>query len=221
MAPDQQRSPGRRGDVLRVLREDGGPMGIVQIAERLDVHPNTVRFHLQTLVDTGQVERSSSPTGSPGRPSQLFTAAPGMDPTGPRRYQVVAEVLVAALAAEPDAASRAIDAGRRWGQGTAAAMGGPAPVTDQQSVDALVDLLDGLGFAPEPIEPAGPLPVIGLHHCPFLELAGARSEVVCPIHLGIMRGALESWGAPVTVDRLEPFARPDLCTTHLTPIGAS
>jgi hypothetical protein len=26
-----------------------------------------------------------------------------------------------------------------------------------------------------------------------------------------MRGALESWEAPVTADRLDPFVEPDLC----------
>jgi predicted ArsR family transcriptional regulator len=49
--------PGRRRDVLRVLRVATSPMSIVAIAETLDVHPNTVRFHLDTLVSTGRVEQ--------------------------------------------------------------------------------------------------------------------------------------------------------------------
>jgi hypothetical protein len=32
-----------------------------------------------------------------------------------------------------------------------------------------------------------------------------------------MQGAMGSWGAPVTVDRLEAFAEPDLCLAHLAP----
>jgi predicted ArsR family transcriptional regulator len=46
-------------------------------------------------------------------------------------------------------------------------------------------------------------------------LAEERSAVVCPIHLGLMQGALEAWNAPVTVDRLEPFVEPGLCLTHM------
>lgn len=51
----------------------------------------------------------------------------------------------------------------------------------------------------------------------FFELAEKRPAVVCPIHLGLMRGALESWRAPLTVTRLEAFAEPDLCVAHLAP----
>jgi len=43
--------------------------------------------------------------------------------------------------------------------------------------------------------------------------------VVCPIHLGLMRGAMEAWESPVTVDRLEAFAEPGLCVAHLAPAG--
>jgi hypothetical protein len=31
-----------------------------------------------------------------------------------------------------------------------------------------------------------------------------------------MRGALETWRAPVTADRLDAFVEPDLCLVHLT-----
>lgn len=221
----QPAAGGRRDDVLRVLRDSSRPLSITEIADRLGVHANTVRFHLQTLLDDGRIERTTGPADGPGRPPQLFAPVPGMDPTGPRHYRVLAEVLVASLAAETDPAARAIDAGRLWGRRRAEQDDG-TPTTSDGSVAGLVGLLDELGFAPEAsVTAAGDseagLPVIDLHHCPFLELAGARSEVVCPIHLGIMRGALESWGSPVTVDRLEPFARPDLCTTHLTLTGAS
>ena len=57
---------------------------------------------------------------------------------------------------------------------------------------------------------------IGLRHCPFLELAETRSEIVCPVHLGLMQGAMEAWHSPVAVDRLEPFVEPDLCLAHLS-----
>jgi len=59
---------------------------------------------------------------------------------------------------------------------------------------------------------------IGLHNCPFLEIANSQRDVVCPVHLGLMQGALSAWDAPVTVDALIPFAEPDLCVAHLAPI---
>ena len=51
--------------------------------------------------------------------------------------------------------------------------------------------------------------------CPFLELARRHEEVVCPIHLGLMRGALSELGARTTATKLEPFVRPELCVAHL------
>jgi predicted ArsR family transcriptional regulator len=84
-------------------------------------------------------------------------------------------------------------------------------------VARLVGLLEEFGFAPEAPEGGAAEGMrIGLRNCPFLDLAEARPEVVCPVHLGLMRGALEGWGAPVTVDRLEPFAEPDRCLAHVS-----
>ncbi len=81
-------------------------------------------------------------------------------------------------------------------------------------------MLDELGFQPEHLEPdAAGDKQLGLRHCPFLELAESSTEVVCPIHLGLMQGALEAWDAPVTVDRLDSFAKPDLCVAHLKSVN--
>ena len=60
-----------------------------------------------------------------------------------------------------------------------------------ESIDHLVGVLDELGFGPERREPSEKQQV-GLRHCPFLELAESRASVVCPIHLGLMPGELES-----------------------------
>lgn len=206
-----------RTAVLDYLRECSHPAGVAEIAEALGIHANTVRFHLEALVGTGQVARTTAGDRRPGRPPLLFTAVRRMDPTGPRHYRMLAEVLVASLAGEPDPRPRAVEAGRRWGRRLAS--DGPSADT-AESIARLVGLLDELGFSPELVED-GELPGIGLRHCPFLELAETSRQVVCPIHLGLMHGAMESWGSPVAVAGLDAFVRPDLCLTHLTPTGAS
>jgi len=209
--------------ILRLLRDRETPTEIAEIAESLDVHPNTVRFHLDTLVANGQVERSTAQHDRPGRPPQLFAAVRTMDPTGPRNYRLLAEILATAMSAEPRL--RALEAGRRWGRSRAAELASPAPASETttecaSAVDALMRVMEELDFAPERRE-GDALPVIGLRHCPFLELANSRSDVVCPVHLGLMRGLLEAWGGAVTVDRLEAFTEPDLCAAHLAAAGAS
>ena len=220
---------GRRLEVLRLLRAAEAPLSIAAIARQLGVHPNTVRFHLDPLVSSGLAEHAPPEPGRPGRPPLLFRAVPRMDPSGPRRYRLLAEILVYNLAAGPDPAGRAAEAGRVWGrrlapltgsgaQSRAAHHAGTGPAGPGEPVGQLVSLLDELGFAPD-VRIINEGVQVGLRRCPFLELAESRAEVVCPVHLGLMRGAMEAWDAPLTVDRLEAFAQPDLCVAHLAPAG--
>jgi predicted ArsR family transcriptional regulator len=202
----------RRREVLRVLRASTEPMSIVSIAEELRVHPNTVRFHLESLVGTGQVEQAEPGRKGPGRPPLMFSAVRQMDRGGPRNYRMLAEILTTAVAAERDPGAKALAAGLAWGRSLASH---PADATGTEgAIEHLVNVLDDLGFAPERRSNHGELQV-GLRHCPFLELAENRTGVVCPIHLGIMQGALETWNAPVSVSRLDEFVEPDLCLAHL------
>ncbi|WP_261898408.1 helix-turn-helix transcriptional regulator [Mycobacterium marinum] len=211
---------GRLRGVLRVLKAAPGPMSITAIADELGVHPNTVRFHLDTLVSDGRVEQVEPDRKRPGRPPLMFRAIPQMDPGGPRHYRLLAEILTMSLAAGRDPRAKALAAGRAWGR----QLESPAPhgkkMGAKESIDHLVGVLDELGFAPERRESGGEQQ-IGLRHCPFLELAETRASVVCPIHLGLMQGALESWESPVAVDRLDAFVEPDLCLTHLTLEGTT
>ncbi len=211
-------SASRRREVLRVLRASPDPMSIAAIADVLGVHPNTVRFHLESLVGDGQVEHVELDRKGPGRPPLMFRAVRQMDRGGTRHYRLLAEILAVAFAKEPDAGAKAVAAGREWGQRLHSSL--EAVLTDPTSaddaIDHLVNMLDELGFAPERRAAAGQQQV-GLRHCPFLELAENRTAVVCPVHLGLMQGAMEAWGAPVSVDRLEAFVEPDLCVAHLAP----
>jgi len=203
--------PRRRREVLRVLRASSRPMSIIAIADELRVHANTVRFHLDTLVGDGQVEQVKPGPKGPGRPPLMFRAVRQMDRGGTRHYRLLAEILTIGLAAEPNPAATAQAAGRAWGERLKPPK--TAPNADEAIVH-LVGTLDELGFAPER-RASGGRQQVGLRHCPFLELAEARDRVVCPIHLGLMQGALEAWAAPVTVDRLEAFVEPDLCLAHV------
>jgi len=41
-------------------------MGVAELAEALGIHVNTVRFHLDKLAASGQVERVEPARGTPG-----------------------------------------------------------------------------------------------------------------------------------------------------------
>ncbi|AZI59403.1 transcriptional regulator [Nakamurella antarctica] len=214
----------RRDQVLHRLRDSADPLTVTDLAGQLAIHVNTVRFHLGTLVSAGQVETVRAAQGGAGRPPQLFRPVRGMDPRGRRDYQVLAGVLAITLANQSNPAQRSAEAGRAWGskqRGGAAGLN-PLEVTPLDPADAVIrltDMLDEFGFSPE--QPPNGVPShINLRNCPFLELAVDRPDVVCSIHLGIMQGAIEAWSASLAVERLEPFAAPDLCVVHLSVIDA-
>jgi predicted ArsR family transcriptional regulator len=88
-------------------------------------------------------------------------------------------------------------------------------LTEDEAVHRLLDLLTGVGFAPEQ-EPSFSGSQIGLRNCPFLELVETQpQQIICKLHLGLMQGAMAALKAHTTVDQLEPFAEPGLCLAHL------
>lgn len=210
----------RRRDILDTLRSSESPMSILDIARRLDLHPNTVRFHLQALAENGRVERVEPTRAVPGRPPLMFRAYQGMDPAGPRNYMLLADALAARVGADCAATDRAVESGRALGSQLAETTTAPRSVSNHQATDRLVEILGDVGFSPER-RSSGGKNGIALRNCPFLELIEEHAQVICPLHLGLMQGVMSTMGATVTVRRLVPFAEPDLCMAHLGPVDAA
>jgi predicted ArsR family transcriptional regulator len=209
---------GRRQLVADVVAASDSPLTIVDIADRLGIHPNTVRFHLDALVARGQVERVLGETTGRGRPAQMFTTRQGMDPDGPRSYRLLAEIGLSTIAADPDPTAKAVATGRAWGSFLVKRPPPAAATTEEEAVGRLVDLLVDLGFAPER-QSSGRR--IGLRNCPFLELVDSHADIICPLHLGVMQGAMAALDTDATVERLEPFAEAGLCLAHLSNEASS
>jgi predicted ArsR family transcriptional regulator len=214
-------SPRRRA-VLDVLRAAPAPLGVAEAAERMGVHPNTVRFHLDALVADGLVERRTEDPSGPGRPRTVYTARRGMDRGGVRGYLLLARMLLSRWAtADPaEAREQATQTGRAWGGHLVDPLPPFERPTAERSTARLLALLDALGFEPQPESASGEAgraaERIRLRHCPFLELAEEHGRLVCSLHLGLMQGALSRLGAPLTATRLEPFAEPDSCLAHVS-----
>ena len=207
----------RRRQVLDAIQRAAEPVGVSEIANRLGVHPNTVRFHLEALVSDGIIERVPDTPSGPGRPRAGYRALPGLARGGARRYRMLAEILLSHLSAtSDDPAAAATAAGRTWGGHLVPRPAPSRKVTRDDAVNRLTAMLGDLDFAPELVAGEhGPPDRIRLRHCPFLELAEEYGSIVCPLHLGLMQGALAELGAPVEATRLEPFAEPDACLAHL------
>ena len=205
--------------VLELLRSRAQPLGVVEVAQHVGLHQNTVRSHLDLLVESGYaVRRSEAPRG-PGRPRVVYEATAA--PEGERNYRLLAEVLAQHLITTSERPGEAaMNAGRSWAAATGHRQhdGDPAgtaapPVSEEAAVAAVLRLLGDSGFAPE-LSPDGT--AINLHRCPFRELAESHPDVVCGAHLGIIQGALADLGGVVSATRLLPFVTPGLCVTTLS-----
>ncbi|GAA0630773.1 helix-turn-helix domain-containing protein [Streptomyces thermocarboxydovorans] len=205
-----------RAQVLDVLRASPGGLGVREIAERTGLHANTARFHLDTLVKEGLAERGTEGGGRPGRPRAVYRAVASRTPAGRRSYRLLARMLTGLVTeALPQPAQSAVTAGEAWGRYLADTPPPSRRVGHDEAVRRLTRVLTDAGFAPGSVQER-PDPVIPLHHCPFREIAEEHREVVCSLHLGLMRGVLKEVRAPVRVDRLEPFVEPSLCLARLT-----
>ncbi|MGV0718262.1 helix-turn-helix domain-containing protein [Mycolicibacterium sp. XJ662] len=200
------------GQRLRVLEHvrTHAPVRTADAAAELGLHQNTVREHLDALVDLDLVERATEPAVGRGRPAALYRPSAADPALQARDYAGLATALAGHLArtsADPERDARA--AGVEWGrelvEGTARADG------DQQK--AVLDALARLGFAPDD---DGSGHGVALRRCPLLDAARRYPSVVCQVHLGIVEGLLQGIGAPTGpgLDLL-PFAEPGACRLFL------
>jgi len=196
--------------VLETLRASGGPLGVRELAERMSLHNNTVRKHLDLLVENGFATRLRDAVARRGRPRYVYAAAPESSPaeTQLSNYRLLASVFAAFLHDADDPQATAEEAGRRFGA-RSLDLAGAAP---SAALERVVRMLDEIGFQPEPAAGGSE---IRLRHCPFHELARDRQDVVCGIHLGLIRGALQQLGAPEEALRLVPFVTPTLCVVEI------
>jgi predicted ArsR family transcriptional regulator len=217
---------------LDVLIGQPEPCTVAALSALTGQHPNTVREHLDGLSEARLVVRTRQPAKGRGRPAWLFSAArEAGSGSGSREYAALASALashIARTSAQPRV--DAIDAGRVWGRELV--RGSEAGVDDDLAAPAetrsavairreVVTLVDGLGFAPTA---DARVSVVKLHRCPLLEAAHQQPDVVCGVHLGLVRGALDELGAdPSRTEEtaLQPFSEPGACRLDLLPRPAT
>jgi predicted ArsR family transcriptional regulator len=195
--------------ILEALLAEAGPLDAGELAERVELHPNTVRSHVAVLAEAGLVAARPAPRGEPGRPKVVYEAT-GELPAPEPGYRFLATILAGSLSGVPGADRIAEDAGRAWGRYLVER---PAPFTStsgEEAVREVVRILDEHGFDPKARDG-----VVRMRRCPFRDLARAHPEVVCSAHLGLLRGALDALDTLVEVTSFEPFVEPSLCIARL------
>lgn len=167
------------------------PLTTSEIAETIELHPNTVRPHLERMRDAGLVAVEAGGRGQIGRPQHRYSLAADAPSLGlePPVMPVLARMVLSMaerLGASPD---DAVAVGREEGARRAQPYGA-APST----LEAVVSDLDRLGFDPVVSDGDGDAAVVAFANCPFGPLAEEHPDLVCSLHRGLLAGFVAGMG---------------------------
>jgi predicted ArsR family transcriptional regulator len=221
-------------DVLRVLGDNTRyaiylelarsprPLVTAEIAETLDLHPNTVRPHLDRMREVGLLEVTTDARGEVGRPQHRYSLAPDAPSLGlePPTMPMLARMVLAMaqrLGANP---ADAVAVGEAEGAARAVSYAA-AP----SALEALVADLDRLGF--DPIvsgddaqdgadDPDAPVTaVVAFANCPFADAARDHPDLVCALHRGLVAGFVAQMG-DAEISEFCPLAHRTPCRVAVT-----
>lgn len=228
--------PSPRGRVLAAVEDThgrhGGAVTAAELADILDLHPSTVRFHLRKLLDAGQIveEPTDVTDGNDGRdgrgrPRKHYRPAPAT----PTDTLLIA--LVEALAdTDDEREERAAQAGRLWasavvGSGAGSGVGSMPDTADP--LDAAAAVLTALGFEIQSMSSIFGTSEIRVCSCPLRILGQRHPEVARGIQRGAVEYALTCLTSAGTPDDWTVTSRPDPCfgdcevTLRLAPTAIS
>jgi predicted ArsR family transcriptional regulator len=199
----------RRASIVSAL--EGAPDGLAasDLAHRLGLHENTIRWHLGVLAGAGLVHSHAEGRSTPGRPRILYTLERAEAAAGGEHYRLLATLLADTLATQAGGEAACERAGRAWG---AELVRGREERAGEE-VAVVAGILADQGFEPE----AG-ADAVTMHSCPFLDLAEANPGIVCAIHRGLIDGALHELGSALAVSQLDILPRPSTCVAHLAAV---
>ncbi len=204
-----------RAAVLDRLRGTAGTVTVETLAKETGQHTNTIREHLEALVAGGFAARTTAPRTGRGRPAWLYSAP--IAAVRPGGYAALAAALVEHIAStSSDPAAAGENAGRQWAHalegGERAAGHETHPRRSRAVRRHVVEQLQRAGFG---VEANAAATELNLTSCPILEAARKNPDVVCAVHLGLVRGLAENSNVPQDGIRLTPFAAPGACTLQL------
>lgn len=168
---------------------------IAELTDATGLHANTVREHLQRLIEGGYVAAVREHRTTRGRPRMLYSAVTdaATSPVAQRKVREAAErgdLMRRVLPVEPTLLSD--DA--------------------VHQLDALIDDLGDAGFEPLVDEDAL---TVDLSPCRYASEQPEHRDTLCAVHLGLMDAVLVQSGGPLRVDRIAPACDPTQCVVHL------
>ncbi len=190
------------------------PLSTAEIADSLDLHPNTVRPHLERMREVGLLDVDADSKGTVGRPQHRWSLSPdapslGLESSG---FRLLARLLAGVAATAGVGTETIAEVGRAQGRAAGAAR---VAAGTQSCLEALVDELADLGFDPA-VADDGAVTSVAFTHCPFREMAEAFPDLVCHLHRGIVEGIVAGVpNAEVAVQTFATLADRDPCHVDL------
>jgi predicted ArsR family transcriptional regulator len=197
------------------LARSATPLATAEIAELLDLHPNTVRPHLERMREVGLLEVDADSRGTVGRPQNRYRLAAdapslGLESSSMRLLASMRAAAAALGGVDPEAAA---EAGRIQGELAADGAGMSRRTDATRCVAALNDELMSLGFDPASVDD-GMTATVAFTRCPFQELAEAYPDLVCHLHRGMIEGFVDV-PVGVRVAAFHTLADRDPCRVEL------
>ena len=186
---------------LRLLErlQQESPQTAPRLAQAVDLHHNTVREHLDRLVDDGLVTRTTEHRTVRGRPQVLYSASRGLDGASERaRAQT----------------GRAIALGRAYRQAFPPSLDRGATAADDAAdaqLDVLEDYLDRCGFEPCVDRAALEIRLT----CPFGALRSEFADSLCTVDRTVVCSVVARVEGPLDVTGITPAADAGTCVLRM------
>ncbi len=188
-----------RVEILHLIQEQR-QRTIAELVAATKLHPNTVREHLQRLIDDGYIVGEVERRTTRGRPRVLYSAADGAATSSP-----VQRRKVRAAAARGDLLRRVVPD-----------LAGELDTASQHQLDAVVEDLIDAGFDPVVDEAAL---TIDLSPCAHAAAQASHRDRLCGVHLELMQGVLSEARGPLSVEGMRPACDPADCVVQLVRAG--
>lgn len=173
----------QRRRVLSVLRSATGSVDAQHVADTLQIHVTTARFHLSTLESQGLVRRGDGVRNrGAGRPRLTYEIAPRLD------YPEIVSLFAAHLGGTvEEREARAL----RIGADLAHRVHLARPRTESSVTDLVVRTLNELGFQVRSVLTSFGEVTVQICTCPLAEVAASAPEVVRGIQQGLIQEVID------------------------------
>ncbi|MCV7279805.1 helix-turn-helix domain-containing protein [Mycolicibacterium flavescens] len=182
-APSERAVGQQRRKVLNLLQNATAAVDAQQVADALQIHITTARFHLATLEEQGVVRRGhTARAGRAGRPRVTYEVAPRLD------YADIVALFATHLGGTPqEREQRAV----RIGADLARRVRLARPRSEPTIADMVVATLNELGFQVRSVFNSFGEVTVQICTCPLAQVAASAPEVVRGIQQGLIQEVID------------------------------